>query len=137
MTPPAGGAAFDPRLSLAKAMHTAPGVYALLLGSGVSTGVGVPTGWGVVTELIRLTAAARGDTPEGFDTERWWAEHGDGHPLGYSGLLETLASTPPARRMLLAGFFEPSQEDREEGRKVPGAAHRAVAALARRTSGER
>lgn len=124
---------FDPMVSLATALHAQPGVYALLLGSGVSTGAGVPTGWGVVTELVRRAAQAAGDAPgEGFNPEDWWAANGDGQPLGYSQLLSALAPTPAARRALLAGFFEPTEDDREDGRKVPSAAHHAVAALVRR-----
>ncbi len=44
--------ALDPVVMLATGMHGQPGVYALLIGSGVSTGAGIPTGWGVVTELV-------------------------------------------------------------------------------------
>lgn len=42
---------------LATSMHAQPGVYALLLGSGVSSGAGIATGWGVVTTLVREVAA--------------------------------------------------------------------------------
>lgn len=133
MAEPLAGA-FDPRISLATGMHAQPGVYALLLGSGVSTGAGVPTGWGVVTELVRQAAAADGvETPQDhFDPERWWADHGDGRPLGYSSLLETLAPTPGARRGLLASFFEPNEEEREQGLKTPSKAHQAIAGLVAR-----
>jgi hypothetical protein len=124
------GNALDPRISLATALHSQPGVYALLLGSGTSTGAGVPTGWGVVQALVSRAAAASGEAvPDELDPETWWLAHGDGQPLGYSGLLAALASTPAARRALLAGFFEPTEEDRAQGLKVPGAAHRAIAAL--------
>lgn len=125
--------ALDARISLATAVHSQPGVYALLLGSGVSTGVGVPTGWGIIQALVTRAAAANGDAyGDELDPEVWWTEHGDGQPLGYSGLLSTLAATPAARRALLAGFFEPTDEEREQGIKVPGAAHRAIATLVRR-----
>lgn len=130
--------ALDPLVMLAAGMHSQPGVYALLLGSGVSTGAGIPTGWGVVTELVRRAAAAgaRGD-PAAADRaaekpEAWWAEHGDGQPLGYSNLLAALGPTQAARRDLLAGFFEPTDDDAEQGRKVPGPAHRAIAQLVKR-----
>lgn len=53
-----------------------------------------------------------------------------GEPLGYSRLLGALASTPAARQALLAGYFEPSEADREDGLKVPGRAHHAIAQLA-------
>ncbi len=124
---------FDARISLATAVHAQPGVYALLLGSGTSTAVGVPTGWGVVTALVAKVAAAAGEAmPTDADIEQWWTKHGDGAPLGYSALLESLASTPAARRALLASFFEPTAEERQQGIKVPGTAHRAIAALVAR-----
>ncbi len=50
--------ALDPQVMLATSVHAMPGVYALLLGSGVSTGAGIPTGWGVVREFV--TRAAQG-----------------------------------------------------------------------------
>ena len=37
---------------LAMGMHAQPRVYAVLLGSGVSTGAGLPTGWGVEDSLF-------------------------------------------------------------------------------------
>lgn len=123
---------------LATSMHAQPGVYALLLGSGVSTGAGVPTGWGVVKELVRRVAAASGgDDPEAnvrsaeADPEEWWRQNGVG-ALGYSTLLEALAPTAPARQGLLADFFEPTEEERAEGVKVPSRAHAAVAQLVKR-----
>jgi len=132
------GAVLDPIVALATSVHASPGVYALLLGSGVSTGAGVLTGWQVVTDLVRKVAAAQ--APDdldaagevGDDPEPWWAEHGDGQPLGYSRLLGELASTPAARQALLAGYFEPTEADLEEGLKVPSAAHRAIAQLVAR-----
>lgn len=128
-------ALLDPRVILATAVHAQPGVYALLLGSGVSTGVQVPTGWGVVKALVAQVATAAGEkVDDDFDPEAWWSQHGDGQRLGYSSLLSTLASTPSARRALLATFFEPTEEEREEGAKTPGPAHHAIAALAKRGS---
>jgi len=125
--------ALDPRIGLAMALHAQPGIYALLLGSGTSTGAGVLTGWGIIKALVGQAAAAAGqDVTTELDLDAWWDEHGDGAPLGYSGLLASLASTPAARRALLAGFFEPTDEEREQGLKVPGAAHRAITALVRR-----
>lgn len=118
-------------------MHAQPGVYALLLGSGVSTGAGIPTGWGIVRELVRRVAATSDPSGDGVlaawdDPDGWWAEHGHGE-LGYSTLLEQLAPTAAAARQgLLAGFFEPNDEEREEGLKQPGPAHHAIAELVKR-----
>ena len=100
--------AFDPFVMLATGVHSKPGAYALLLGAGVSTGAGIPTGWGVVQELVRRAAAAHdpGDPgaaeAAGADPEAWWDCSGDGQPLGYSSLLAPLAPTSagPASRVL-------------------------------------
>jgi hypothetical protein len=136
VTPP--GSALDPMVALATSVHASPGVYALLLGSGVSTGAGILTGWQVVADLVRKVAATQ--APEdidaagraGDDPEAWWAEHGDGQALGYSTLLSALAPTPAARQSLIAGFFEPTEDDRDRGLKVSSRAHRAIAQLVAR-----
>jgi hypothetical protein len=124
----------DPVVSLAMGVQAGPGVYALLLGAGMSREAGVPTGWQIVTDLVRRAAVARGADEElaAADPESWWARHGDGGPLGYSALLEALGDTPAARHKLLRGYFEPGEEDRQAGLKRPGAAHRAVARLVAR-----
>lgn len=127
-------------VALATGVHACPGVYALLLGSGVSTAAAIPTGWQVVVDLVRRASAATHPDDEAAveaataDPEAWWADHGDGEPLGYSNLLAALAGTSAARQALLAGYFEPTDEDREEGSKTPTAAHRAVADLVARGS---
>ncbi|MFE9789813.1 SIR2 family protein [Nocardia salmonicida] len=130
-----GGAnALSSRVMLASAMHAQPGVYALLLGSGVSTGAGIPTGWGIVQNLIERIATAKdpADTTSQElarnDPEAWWDQHGTG-PLGYSTLLAALAPGQAARQGLLENYFVPTDEDRENGLKVPGPAHLAVAEL--------
>lgn len=127
----------SPAVMLATSMHAQPGVYAVLLGSGVSTGAGIPTGWGVVSELVRRVAAAAAPadasvlTAAESDPGAWWAEHQEG-PLGYSPLLASLAPTPAARQGLLVDFFEPTDDERQDGIKTPSAARRAVAELVKR-----
>ncbi|HVX13081.1 MAG TPA: SIR2 family protein [Pirellulales bacterium] len=117
----------DPLLSLAFAMHSAKGIYALLLGSGASRGAGIPTGWEVVQDLCRRLAALSSEEC-GDEPDRWY-RHRFGKPPDYSELLDELGSTPSERREILRGYFEPTEEDRENGNKVPGRAHRAIAAL--------
>jgi len=46
-------------------------------------------------------------------------------------LLEELAAEPAERQRLLRSYFEPNDEDREQGRKTPTAAHTAIARLVR------
>jgi hypothetical protein len=50
----------DGRVALATAVHAAPGVYAALVGSGMSSAAGIPTGWQVVQDLICKVALAEG-----------------------------------------------------------------------------
>jgi hypothetical protein len=129
--------ALSPRVMLATAMHSQPGVYALLLGSGVSTGAGIPTGWGVVTNLVsRVAVAADPDDTDSHaraasNPEGWWAERGAGE-LGYSSLLAAMAPTPAARQGILQDYFVPTDEDREQNLKIPSPAHHSVAQLVKR-----
>jgi hypothetical protein len=106
----------------------------MLLGSGTSTAAGVPTSWGVVTDLICKVAALQGDEATAdadTDPEAWWSGQGFGEPR-YDTLLEALAPSVAARRDLLHRYFEPdSDEERDRGIKVPTAAHHAIAELAR------
>ena len=124
-------------VALATSMHAQPGVYAVLLGSGASTGSGIPTGWGVVRELVHRVATIADPDDKSVaqaawdDPESWWSVHGEGD-LGYSTLLEQLAPTSAARQGLLAKFFEPNEEEREEGLKQPSKAHQAIAELVKR-----
>jgi hypothetical protein len=126
--------AFDPRVVLAMNLVTQPGVYALLIGSGMSTGSGIPTGWGVVEQLVRRVAAGTTDAPPigDGDWEAWWSANLPGQDLGYSSLLETLGPTQASRSALLADFFEATEEERADNLKVPGPAHTAIASLVAR-----
>lgn len=123
----------DTRLMLAMGVQSQPGVYALLLGSGVSTGAGIKTGWGIMEDLVRRAAVAAGTEPDeavGLDAEAWWSEHRPGEEMNYSTLLEVVGgSTPSSRHGVLAEYFTATPEDLEAGRKVPSPAHRAIAEL--------
>lgn len=118
----------DPLVSLTFALHSNPGAYAVLVGSGVSVGAGIPTGWQVVLDLISKVARVLGEDP-GDDVARWYQERFGEEP-DYGKLLDTLAKSPAERSALLRGYFEPTAEERARGVKVPGAAHKALAELA-------
>lgn len=120
----------DARLSLALSVQSNPGVYALLLGSGVSRPAKIPTGWEVVLDLIKRVAAMEGEKIAG-DPAEWYAGH-FGEAPDYSKLLGRLARGPAERQRLLKQYFEPTDEEREEGLKRPTAAHRAIASLCAR-----
>jgi len=123
---PAGGV--DGRVALATAIHAAPGVYAVLVGSGMSSAAGIPTGWQVVQDLIRKIAIAEGADVEelGDAPEIWWTQQGRPDPR-YDTILTSLASTDAARQSLLRGYFDPSPTD--GGQIQPTAGHEALAWL--------
>lgn len=117
----------DSTTQLAFSMSENPGVYAVLLGSGVSRSAGIPTGWEITLELIRRAGIAAG-AGEQDDWHRWYVEQRDQQP-NYSTLLEELASTSKERQAIIEGFLKPSEDEREQGLKLPTPAHRAIADL--------
>lgn len=119
----------DPMTQVAFAVHQNKGVFALLLGSGISRAAEIPTGWNITLDLIRRVAESNGVKDEP-DWEKYYVET-EGKEPDYSDLLEKLATTQSERRSILHGYIEPSGTDREEGRKVPTDAHRAIARLIR------
>ncbi|WP_405535146.1 SIR2 family protein [Streptomyces sp. NBC_00075] len=136
VTIPAGGL-IEPPMAMALNMHSSPGVYALLLGAGISIASGVETGWGVVKDIVGKVAAVRDpDNPDArneamADPEKWW-EANTSEPLGYSALLAAAAPKPASRQAMLAKYFEP--EEGQDDSKGPTAAHRAIAQLVKRGS---
>ena len=120
--------AIDPNQLLALAMQDRPGVYALLLGSGVSRSAGIPTGWDIVHDLIGRLAELQGGPSDTTDLVGWYRQKYDQEPE-YSALLEAIAHTPEERQLLLRSYFEPNDAEREQGLKQPTAAHRAIAQL--------
>jgi hypothetical protein len=119
----------EPLLKLALSLESNPGVYALLIGSGVSRDAKIPTGEEIVIELIRKLAAINGEEPEPDPTS--WYRQKFGKEPNYGQLLDNLASTPAERRNLLRPYFEPTSKESEQDFKVPTVAHKAIAALAK------
>jgi hypothetical protein len=119
----------DPLVSLAFAVYSNKGAYALLLGSGVSRSAAIPTGWEVLLDLVRKVAKLEGEDADP-DPEAWFVKK-HGCAPEYSKLLDAIAKTSTERQRLLKSYFEPSEEDRAQGLKAPTPAHRAIAQLAK------
>ena len=108
-------------------MQASRGVYAVFVGSGVSRGAKIPTGWEVTLDLIRKLARLYGEEC-GPDPEGWYRRKFN-RDADYSEILDNLAKTPTERQQLLRGYWEPNEQEREDGEKQPTAAHRAIASL--------
>jgi len=108
-------------------MHSNKGVYALLLGSGISRAASIPTGWEVTLDLIRKLAHVKNENCEP-DPAKWYEETFS-EEADYSKLLNLLAKTSSERNQLLKGYFEPTEEERQQKLKTPTDAHRAIANL--------
>ncbi|MBS1827019.1 MAG: SIR2 family protein [Acidobacteria bacterium] len=77
--------------------------------------------------MIRKLAHAQGEQCEP-DPEAWYRRTAQSEP-DYSDILDQITRSSTERMQLLRGYFEPTEEDRQENRKAPTAAHRAIARL--------
>jgi hypothetical protein len=85
----------DALTQLSFALFENKGVFAVLLGSGLSRAAGIPTGWEITLDLIRRVALAQ-KTGEQADWAGWYQETTGQNP-NYSTLLEELAGSPDER----------------------------------------
>ncbi|MFC0167597.1 SIR2 family protein [Pseudoduganella danionis] len=113
--------------SLAFSIQANRGVYAVLVGSGISHAAKIPTGWAITLDLVRKLAKVVGEDC-GAKPEDWYREKYGCDP-DYSELLDAVAKTSAERQQLLRTYWEPTEEERDEGAKQPTAAHRAIAQL--------
>ncbi len=116
--------------ALAFALRSSPSAYALLIGSGVSSAVGIPTGWDIGLELIRRIAAAQG-ADAGAAPEQWYVRELGEEPQ-YSTLLDRLgagaqACERPRRRWSRAFGFGRDPRAVSTPRGLPSGPARAVA----------
>lgn len=118
----------DDLIAAAFALHSAPASMALLIGAGVSRSVGMPTAWDLKQDLISKLWAVQNGDEQVEDLDAWFAKERK-LAASYGNLLAALAPSAPMRRQLLSPYFEPSADEREQGIKVPGEAHRAIAKL--------
>ena len=119
----------DPVHSLSFSIRSSPGVYAVLLGSGISRSAKIPTGWEITLDLVRKLAALSGEDC-GSDPEKWYLEKFS-HDPNYSDILNEVAKIATERQQLLRPYWEPTDEERQEGSKQPTKAHRSLASLVR------
>lgn len=117
----------DETLNLALSIYSNPGVYALLLGSGISRSAAIPTGWEIVTDLISKLKKLSGDSDE-TDLMSWYKSKYSEEP-DYSRILERISPTQTERNSILRAYFEPTAEEREQQLKIPTEAHKAIVSM--------
>jgi hypothetical protein len=119
----------DPLTQLAFSVYENKGVYALLIGSGLSRSAEIPTGWEITLDLVRRVATAQGveDQPDWLA----WYQTKFGKEPNYSELVGELGLSREERRSILHSYIEPDETDRKEGRRIPTKAHHAIASLVR------
>lgn len=103
------------------------GVYALLLGSGISKNSGIPTGWDIVVDLIKKLAEINKEDCS-KNPEKWFFDK-YGEEANYSTILSRLVKSPSERMNFLKPYFEPSEDEIEQGLKQPTEAHKNIAKL--------
>ena len=113
--------------TLAFSLYSNKGVYAVLLGSGVSRSAHMPSAWEVENCLIEKVAATQGVSGQD-DWHKWFYDF-YGTAADYSSLLADIASTKTERVALMKSFFEPDEKEKELGWKKPTIAHRSLAKL--------
>lgn len=111
---------------LGLSMYRQRGIYAVLIGSGVSRTARVPTGWEITLDLARRL---KGDLTGSEDELAAWYLSEFGVALDYSDVVQRIEPTDDGQRGLLEGYFEPTDEEREEGAKLPTSGHHALAGL--------
>lgn len=116
-----------PLEKLAFSVEANPRRYVLLLGAGVSRPAGVPTGGEVTNHLIRRLADVRGETPD-LSPEEWYEETFDNEAT-YQNVIGDLTESSADRQGLLRRYFEPDDQEEEQGLKTPQEAHYAISRL--------
>jgi hypothetical protein len=89
------------------------GVFALILGSGLSRAAEIPTGWEITLDLVRRVAIAQG-IEEQADWATWYRDETGKEP-SYSALLQEVASSPEERRAVINRYIEPDELERDKG----------------------
>lgn len=110
--------------NIAFSVYSNKGVFALLLGSGISRNSGIPTGWDIVVDLIKKIARLENENCE-QNPEEWYRNKFDEEP-DYSNILEKLAATPTERLNILKSYFEGKNDT---DLYQPTIAHKAIAKL--------
>ncbi|MCC8181092.1 MAG: SIR2 family protein [Planctomycetes bacterium] len=116
-----------PHETMLFSMHANKGVYALLLGSGISRAAGIKTGWEVMMDLIAQLRLLRETIPDKKLSNSEWYIKEFGIAPNYSDILRMVGKTSAERSAKLRPYFEPPDSETDSNR--PSEAHKAIAQL--------
>jgi len=108
-------------------IYSNPGVYALLLGSGISRPAGIFTGNEITLDLASKLSTMI-EKKEVKDVSKWYKDYYK-EDINYSKIIAKLGKTRSERSNFLKPYFEPTEKEKEEGKKIPTEAHRSIAKL--------
>ncbi len=103
----------DPVISLAFSIHSKKGIYALLLGSGVSRAAGIPIGRDIVLDLIRRLANITNENCEP-DPDKWYISKFKEEP-NYSKILEDITKSATVRNQILKSYLNRTMRNENKG----------------------
>lgn len=113
---------------LAMNIYTNKGVYVPLLGSGISLSSGILSGWKVTEDLLKkLAFMQEGNVPDDLFL---WYQNKYHKESEYSDLLSQLGHHSAEIGNLLWSYFEQTEDDKQNHRKEPTKAHKAIAEMA-------
>lgn len=114
-------------IQMSFSIYSNPGVYAVLLGSGISRSAGILTGYEITLDLASKLSTMI-EKKEVKDVSKWYKDYFK-EDMNYSKIITKLAKTRSERSNLLKPYFEPTEKEKEEGKKIPTKAHRSIAKL--------
>lgn len=114
-------------IQMSFSIYSNPGVYAVLLGSGISRSAGILTGYDITLDLASKLSTMI-EKKEVKDVSKWYKNYFK-EDMNYSKIITKLAKTRSERSNLLKPYFEPTEKEKEEGKKIPTKAHRSIARL--------
>jgi hypothetical protein len=119
----------DEVIPVALALHNSPRRYALLVGSGISQGAGIPTAGDITDDLIRQIAGK--GIKSGQHPQDWYKETHNGRAPTFSRLFEELTRSYDDRKAILSRYFEPDITTGQSQKIAPTPAHLSIARLVR------
>ncbi|MBA7585636.1 hypothetical protein ES708_27622 [subsurface metagenome] len=117
----------DLMIQMSFLIYSNPGVYAVLLGSGISRSTGVFTGHEITLDLASKLSTMI-EKKEVKDFSKWYKGYFK-EEINYSKIIAKLGKTRSERSNFLKPYFEPTEKEKEEGKKIPTKAHRSIAKL--------